>query len=68
VLAVRWDDDIFESFSKHFPDYLENDAKKLIKLDENEIKNVGGKKRWREFMMPFEKKVGKSTLLSFLDL
>ncbi|GAA5949964.1 hypothetical protein JCM3765_007752 [Sporobolomyces pararoseus] len=54
---TKWDDDIFESFSKHFPDYLEDGAKKLIKLDEDEIKSAGGKKRWREFMMPFEKKV-----------
>ncbi|GAA5851740.1 hypothetical protein JCM3766R1_000243 [Sporobolomyces carnicolor] len=56
---TKWDDEIFESFSKHFPDYLEDGAKKLIKLDEDEIKSATGKRRWREFMMPFEKKVGK---------
>jgi hypothetical protein len=59
VPLTRWDDEIFEAFSQHFPDYLEDGGKKLIQLSEDEMKSATGKKRWREFMMPFEKKVGE---------
>jgi len=55
----RLDDEIFDSFAQHFPDYLENGAEKLRQLSEDEIKSAQGKKRWREFMLPFEKKVGQ---------
>ncbi|GAA6024345.1 hypothetical protein JCM11491_000385 [Sporobolomyces phaffii] len=59
---TKWDDEIYESFEKHFPDLLEDGGKKLIRLNEDDIKSAAGKKRWREFMMPFEKKVGKCSL------
>ncbi|GAA5980788.1 hypothetical protein JCM10908_003868 [Rhodotorula pacifica] len=52
---TKWDDEIMEAFEKHFPDY-QNDEKLRV-LDENEMKNATGKKRWREFMMPFDKKI-----------
>ncbi|GAA5856241.1 hypothetical protein JCM5353_002670 [Sporobolomyces roseus] len=54
---TKLDDEIFDSFAQHFPDYLENGAEKLRQLSEDEIKSAQGKKRWREFMLPFEKKV-----------
>jgi len=59
VGEYRLDDEIFDSFAQHFPDYLENGAEKLRQLSEDEIKSAQGKKRWREFMLPFEKKVGQ---------
>ncbi|GAA5885126.1 hypothetical protein JCM3774_002992 [Rhodotorula dairenensis] len=52
---TKWDDEIMEAFEKHFPDYQSDD--KLRILDENEMKNATGKRRWREFMMPFDKKI-----------
>lgn len=51
--ARRWDDLINAAFEKAFPEYL--DDAKLAKISENETKSPAGKKRWREFMMPFEK-------------
>ncbi|GAA5879407.1 hypothetical protein JCM1840_006037 [Sporobolomyces johnsonii] len=53
---TKWDDEIMEAFAKHFPDLVDNDAK-LRQLNEDELKSPEGKKRWREFMMPFEKKI-----------
>lgn len=58
---TKWDDEIMESFKTHFPDYQSDE--KLRILDENEMKSPAGKKRWRDFMMPFDKKIGTSTLL-----
>ncbi|GAA5960236.1 hypothetical protein JCM8115_002555 [Rhodotorula mucilaginosa] len=58
---TKWDDEIMESFKTHFPDYQSDE--KLRILDENEMKSPAGKKRWRDFMMPFDKKIGASTLL-----
>ncbi|TNY23745.1 putative polysaccharide biosynthesis protein [Rhodotorula diobovata] len=52
---TKWDDDIVEAFLAAFPEY--DDADKLRVLDEDEIKSPAGKKRWRDFMMPFEKKI-----------
>ncbi|GAA5923413.1 ribosome-associated Tef1p biogenesis chaperone CHP1 [Sporobolomyces koalae] len=46
---TKWDDEIMESFSKHFPDYLQDNAKKLERLDEDEIKSVAGKKHEYNF-------------------
>ena len=46
---------ILASFYKEFPEYL--DDAKLKKVSEEEIKSPEGKKRWRNFMMPFEKVV-----------
>lgn len=42
-----------EAFEKHFPDYSSSDDKLRV-LDEDEMKSAQGKKRWRDFMMPFE--------------
>ncbi|GJN91967.1 hypothetical protein Rhopal_004995-T1 [Rhodotorula paludigena] len=53
---TQWDDEIMEAFEKHFPDYCASDDKLRV-LDEDEMKSAQGKKRWRDFMMPFEKKI-----------
>ncbi|GAA5999990.1 ribosome-associated Tef1p biogenesis chaperone CHP1 [Rhodotorula paludigena] len=50
---TQWDDEIMEAFEKHFPDYSSSDDKLRV-LDEDEMKSAQGKKRWRDFMMPFE--------------
>lgn len=42
-----------EAFEKHFPDYSSSDDKLRV-LNEDEMKSAQGKKRWRDFMMPFE--------------
>ncbi|POY72068.1 hypothetical protein BMF94_4938 [Rhodotorula taiwanensis] len=52
---TKWDDEIMEAFEKHFPDYQSDE--KLRVLNEDEMKSAAGKKRWREFMLPFEKKI-----------
>ncbi|GAA5826084.1 hypothetical protein JCM3770_000981 [Rhodotorula araucariae] len=52
---TKWDDEIVEAFLKAFPEY--DDADKLRLLSEDEIKSPGGKRRWREFMMPFADKI-----------
>lgn len=48
------------AFEKHFPDWQNDDKLKLI--NEEELKTPEGKKRWREFMLPFEKKIGAFSL------
>ncbi|GAA6017743.1 hypothetical protein JCM8202_000401 [Rhodotorula sphaerocarpa] len=52
---TKWDDEIMEAFEKHFPDYQSDE--KLRVLNEDEMKNATGKRRWREFMMPFAEKI-----------
>ncbi|KAK4055072.1 hypothetical protein OIV83_000352 [Microbotryomycetes sp. JL201] len=52
---TKWDDEILEAFEKAFPELQSND--RLKKLDEEEMKSKDGKRRWREFMMPFEKRI-----------
>ncbi|SCZ91427.1 BZ3500_MvSof-1268-A1-R1_Chr1-2g01402 [Microbotryum saponariae] len=52
---TQHDDEIHDEFVKQFPE-LQSDAR-LSKLSEHELKSAEGKRRWREFMMPFEKKV-----------
>ncbi|GAA5960799.1 hypothetical protein JCM10213_005777, partial [Rhodosporidiobolus nylandii] len=52
-----WDSEIYTSFSQHFPEYVANGGAKLKVLNEDEMKSPEGKKRWREFMVPFEKKI-----------
>ncbi|GAA6062752.1 hypothetical protein JCM10212_005548 [Sporobolomyces blumeae] len=54
---TKWDDDIYDAFASHFPEYVNDDGTKLRRLNEDEMKDKEGKKRWREFMLPFEKKV-----------
>ncbi|KAM0753188.1 DUF757 domain-containing protein [Meredithblackwellia eburnea MCA 4105] len=53
---TKWDDEIIEAFTAAFPE-LVNDDEKLRVLNEEEMKSPEGKKRWREFMMPFDGKV-----------
>ncbi|KAG8950134.1 hypothetical protein FRC04_007989 [Tulasnella sp. 424] len=50
------DDEIFEDFSKTFPDYIEN-PDLIAKLDEDHVKSSEGKEKWREFMGRYEKKI-----------
>lgn len=54
-MCCRWDNEINTAFEAAFPEYL--DDAKLRKLNEDEIKSAAGKKKWREFMLPFEKVV-----------
>ena len=49
---TKMDDEILEDFKKHFPDF---DPKETI--DEDKMKSKEGKKKWRNFMMPYEKQV-----------
>ncbi|KAL8281187.1 hypothetical protein RQP46_006545 [Phenoliferia psychrophenolica] len=50
------DDEIVEAFTAAFPE-LVSDDEKLKVVKEADMKSVEGKKRWREFMMPFDGKV-----------
>jgi len=50
------DDEIFEDFKKEFPE-LADFPEKLGNLDEDELKNPEAKKRWRTWMVKYEKKV-----------
>ncbi|GAA6044246.1 hypothetical protein JCM8097_002197 [Rhodosporidiobolus ruineniae] len=54
---TKWDAQISAAFEKAFPEYLANGGEKLKQLNEDEMKSPEGKKRWREFMMPFEKEI-----------
>lgn len=47
------DDDIYNDLMTQFPEY--KDKAKLAKLDEDEMKSVEGKVRWRNFIMGYEK-------------
>jgi hypothetical protein len=58
----RHDDEIYDDFIKSFPEYASKDWDGVV--DEDEMKSAEGKKRWREFMMRYEKKVGPFTLSS----
>ncbi|KAG6864201.1 hypothetical protein C0991_011590 [Blastosporella zonata] len=51
------DEEIFNHTKESFPELFENDNAKLIKLDEESLKSVEGKKRWRTFIAAYEKKV-----------
>ena len=51
----RLDDEIYEDFINSFPEYAGKEWDGVIV--EDEIKSAEGKKRWREFMMRYEKKV-----------
>lgn len=46
------DDEILEHFKRDFPDFDPKEA-----IDEDAMKSKEGKKRWRDFMMAYEKKV-----------
>lgn len=51
------DDEIYEHLIKEFPEFLDNDFKEARVIDENKMKSVDGKKRWRAFMNVYEKTV-----------
>jgi len=53
---TKIDDEIFEDLSRTFPELVSNPSQ-LEKLDEDIMKSAANKKRWREFIMPYEKKV-----------
>lgn len=50
------DDEIYDHFVEEFPEYVE-DPEKARLLDEDQIKSAEGKKRWREFINKYEKKI-----------
>ncbi|PSR88795.1 duf757 domain-containing protein [Coniella lustricola] len=49
---TKIDNEIYEHLCKDFPDF-----DPAVPLDEDKMKSAQGKKRWREFMMVYEKKV-----------
>ncbi|KAK4705955.1 hypothetical protein P7C70_g235, partial [Phenoliferia sp. Uapishka_3] len=53
---TKFDDEIIEAFTAAFPELANNDEA-LKNLNEEEMKSPEGKKRWREFLMPFDGKV-----------
>jgi hypothetical protein len=62
-MQFRLDDEIYEDFLKSFPEYSSKDWDGVV--DEDEMKSNEGKKRWREFMMPYESKVAFSNSSGF---
>ncbi|KIM62941.1 hypothetical protein SCLCIDRAFT_1214743, partial [Scleroderma citrinum Foug A] len=53
----KLDDEIYDHVISEFPELVENEHEKLIKLDEDWLKSEDGKKRWRAFINAYEKKV-----------
>lgn len=49
---TKYDDEIYEHLQKDFPDFDPAEP-----IDEGKMKSAQGKKRWRDFMMAYEKKV-----------
>lgn len=49
---TKIDDEIHDHLCKDFPEFDPAET-----IDENELKSPAGKKRWRDFMMAYEKKV-----------
>ncbi|KAJ7829392.1 DUF757-domain-containing protein [Mycena olivaceomarginata] len=54
---TKIDDEIYEDTLKTFPELAENGHAKLVKLDEEGMKNPEGKERWRVFIESYKKKV-----------
>ncbi|PFH47596.1 hypothetical protein AMATHDRAFT_6587 [Amanita thiersii Skay4041] len=54
---TKFDDEIFEHTMKTFPEMAEPPHDKLVKLDEDWMKSPDGKKRWRDFIQEYEKKI-----------
>ena len=50
ALSDRIDDEIFEHTMKAFPELADPPYEKLVKLDEEWMKNPDGKQRWRNFI------------------
>lgn len=49
---TKMDDEIYDHLCKDFPEFDPAET-----IDENNLKSPAGKKRWRDFMMAYEKKV-----------
>jgi Polysaccharide biosynthesis len=49
---TKLDDDIFEHFTKEFPDF-----DPAATINEDEMKSKAGKERWRKFIAEYEKTV-----------
>lgn len=49
---TKYDDEILEHLHKDFPEFDPAEP-----IDESKMKSAQGKKRWRDFMMAYEKKV-----------
>jgi hypothetical protein len=58
----RIDDEIYEDFRKNFPDL------DIRRLNEEDFKSEPAKKKWREFMMPYEKRVNDYNFGSLLRI
>ncbi|KAI0634155.1 DUF757-domain-containing protein [Trametes polyzona] len=54
---TKIDDEIFEHAMKAFPELAEDNYAKLTVIDEDWMKSDDGKKRWREFIQQYEKKI-----------
>jgi len=54
---TKLDDEIYEHAISTFPELTANDYAGFVKLDEDWMKSEDGKKRWREFINAYEKKV-----------
>jgi len=54
---TKLDDEIYEHAISSFPELAANDNAGFVKLDEEWMKSEDGKKRWREFVNVYEKKV-----------
>ncbi|KAK9366650.1 putative polysaccharide biosynthesis protein [Lipomyces kononenkoae] len=52
---TRLDDEIYEHFTRDFPEYASPEA--VDKISENDMKSSRGKERWRNFMNTYEKTV-----------
>ncbi|KIJ64730.1 hypothetical protein HYDPIDRAFT_181592 [Hydnomerulius pinastri MD-312] len=53
----KLDDEIFEHTISTFPEFNAEGHEKLVKLDEEWLKSEDGKKKWRDFINAYEKKV-----------
>ncbi|KAF9781250.1 DUF757-domain-containing protein [Thelephora terrestris] len=51
------DDEIYEHTMKEFPEFAKEPHEKLRKLDEEWMKSVEGKKRWRKFIEAYNGRV-----------
>ncbi|KAI1857748.1 uncharacterized protein JN550_013084 [Neoarthrinium moseri] len=52
VRLTKMDDEIYEHLQKDFPEFDPAEP-----IDEDKMKSPEGKKRWRDFMMQYEKKI-----------
>ncbi|SCU80921.1 LAME_0B05006g1_1 [Lachancea meyersii CBS 8951] len=52
---TKHDDEIYEKFQEHFPEY--KDLNRLSKFTEDELKTKEAKERWRNYIKLFEKKI-----------